>query len=242
MSKRMSVGDEFYSKNFGKVIVVEILPEEKASVRFEDGTIQSFHRTAIVKGYVKNYNTPTVLGVGFLGCTTKISKCRSYGIWFQMIERCYTNKYPAYTGCAVTQSWLNFNNFRIWYESQEGSNHKDYQLDKDILIKGNKLYSPNTCILVPSKLNKLLENSKSSRGVLPLGVSIHKQTGKFTARCCDGEGGYKHLGLFTNQDDAFACYKSFKEQIIKNSAEKHKDVLSKDAYNSLKNWEIEIND
>lgn len=241
--KPMKVGDLFETRSFGKVKVIEVYSDDHAMVEFEDGCQDRFWRTAIVKGYIKNYMKPIVLGVGFLGQgTEKLSRCRAYGIWVQMLERCYTEKYPAYIGCSVCKDWLNFSNFKLWYESMPGSSTEGFQLDKDILVKGNRLYSPTTCILVPGNLNKLLESSRAARGNLPLGVSLHSQTLKYTARCCDSEGNYPHLGLFSTPEIAFSVYKEFKENVIKQSAEKYRSILSSEAYDSLMAWEIEYDE
>jgi hypothetical protein len=91
-------------------------------------------------------------------------------------------------------------------------------------------------------VNKLLENSRASRGKYPLGVSLHKQTGKFNVRCCDGDGGYPYLGLYRTVDEAFAVYKNYKESVIKKVADRHKTVLSRQAYLALYNWEVSADD
>ena len=241
--KPMKPGDRFSTRSFGTVEVKEICQNERAIVEFDDGTTGEFCRVAIVKGFIKNYMLPQVHGVGYLGAgTQKLSKCRAYGIWIQMLERCFTPKYPAYADCTVCTEWLNFTVFKAWYESQQGSTDRSYQIDKDILFKGNKVYSPSSCMLVPANLNKLLENNKASRGTLPLGVSLHKGTKKYTARCCDAAGAYKHLGLFLTSDEAFNTYKVFKEGVIKCCAEKYKGILSEAAYQSLMSWEIDCHD
>jgi len=97
---------------------------------------------------------------------------RSYDTWHSMLRRCYAksdlSRRPTYTVCSVADSWLSFSTFEKWYTENyvEG-----YQLDKDILIQGNKVYSPDTCVFVPQALNGLLEDSRGSRGVHPIGVA-----------------------------------------------------------------------
>lgn len=105
-----------------------------------------------------------------------------------MMRRCYDPKYhekePTYKGCEVCKEWLNFQMFAEWYYK----NHYEIEgqricLDKDILLKGNKIYSADTCIFVPHRINSLFVKSYKLRGELPIGVSYHKRDKKFRADC-----------------------------------------------------------
>jgi len=84
-----------------------------------------------------------------------------------MLERCYDPKYqlkkPTYVGCTVCEEWLNYQVFAEWYENnyKEIPNIK-FQLDKDLMIKGNKVYSPKNCKLIPHYVNAFLTNNKST--------------------------------------------------------------------------------
>lgn len=75
--------------------------------------------------------------------------CPYYQTWKDMIKRCYSTKcqekFPTYKGCSVSADWHTFSNFKAWMEKQ---NWEGKQLDKDILIEGNKVYSPETCVFV----------------------------------------------------------------------------------------------
>ena len=121
---------------------------------------------------------------------------KSYGVWSAMLMRCYSASYqknnPTYVGCSVDKDWQLFSNFERWFLANytEGC-----ALDKDILFPGNKIYSAETCVFVPQKLNKLLLDAKAARGEYPIGVCFHKRDQKFQARVCT-EAGRKHLGYF----------------------------------------------
>ena len=101
-----------------------------------------------------------------------IGNAPAYQRWFDMVRRCYSEKYhiskPTYIGCSVCAEWLYFSNFKKWYDE----NYIDgFHLDKDILVEGNKVYSPEFCRFVPAYLNSLLTDRKNNRGDLPLGVT-----------------------------------------------------------------------
>ena len=80
-----------------------------------------------------------------------------YAVWSDMLRRCYSEKrlarHPTYRNCTVCSEWLLLSNFREWFNIH----YRDgLALDKDILVKGNKIYSPDTCRFVPEYINSLL--------------------------------------------------------------------------------------
>ena len=146
----------------------------------------------------------------------------------------------SYVGCSVVSEWLDFDTFRSWAECQVGHSEEDWHLDKDILLKGNKEYSPETCCFVPLRINILFTSRKSKRGDQPIGVYLSKYN-KYIARCRDGENKV-HLGSFDNQQSAFYAYKEFKENLIKKVAYEYKDQISDDVFSALLSYEVEITD
>lgn len=128
----------------------------------------------------------------------------AYKVWHHMLERCYApgihKKHPTYAGVTVAPEWLDFSAFADWYVVNY---IPGYVLDKDLKFIGNKEYSPNTCVFVPQWLNNLLIDSGSSRGALPIGVSLDR--GRFKARfSCQGIS--KYLGGFSSVFDAKRAY------------------------------------
>lgn len=141
--------------------------------------------------------------------------CWIYKKWKSMIHRCYDSKIqarqPAYIGCSVCEEWLTFSNFKLWMEAQDWQGK---ELDKDILTAGSKIYSPETCVFVDGNLNKFTESSLASRGEHPLGVDLHKKSGKFRARCSNPfTNKIDHLGLFTNQEQAHNTWRKRKHEL-----------------------------
>lgn len=167
-----------------------------------------------------------------------------------MLERCYDpyymNKYPTYIDCYVCKEWHCFQNFAEWWEENiYDCNNEEMHLDKDILIKGNKMYSPKTCIIVPQRINLLFTKRQNERGKYPIGVREHK--GYLEVYCNIFENGryrQKYLNSFSLDDffQAFLCYKRFKENLIKDVANKYKEYIPKELYEALYKYEVEIND
>lgn len=136
--------------------------------------------------------TKLVCGIGINDYTSQLysnnKPIKSYLCWLHMIERCYSTmlhiRRPNYIGCTVCDEWLYFSNFKKWYDE----NYREgFDLDKDILVEGNKVYSPETCRFVPQYINKILNNHSNNNGNLPCGIS--KNNNSYVARCRNGNGG-----------------------------------------------------
>ena len=225
-------------------IVVEFQDEYKARVstqynNFKIGNVKNPYDKNEYGGYV---------GEGKYKIWENKKATKSYTCWTNILKRCYDpyilNKYPTYIDCYVCDEWLCFQNFAKWHEENyyEVENCK-MNLDKDILVKGNKIYSPETCIFVPNKINILFTKSDKARGEYPIGVSYCKGNNKLSATSNDG---YKkvYLGYFplNRPFQAFTVYKNFKENHIKQVADEYKDLIPKKLYEAMYKYEVEIND
>ena len=131
-----------------------------------------------------------------------------------MITRCYCKKYldkkPTYKGCTVCDEWLIFSNFKAWMEKQDWIGK---ELDKDLLVDGNKVYSPKTCLMVTREVNLLISDNLAVKGLYPTGVHLKKQNNKFQARCCVN-GTRKSLGYYDTPEEAGIVYNKFKSKLI----------------------------
>jgi len=175
---------------------------------------------------------------------------KEYNLWTKMLRRCgddFLLTRPTYEGVTCSENFKSYSFFYDWCQTQVGFGNKDkndrfWHLDKDILVKGNKLYSEDTCVFVPHRINSLLLRCNTKRGEYPVGVS--KGIGKWNLRvyCRDGAGNHKHLGYFNNLLEAFKTYKEFKEDLIKRVAEEYKNQLDPRAYQALIKYEVEITD
>ena len=149
--------------------------------------------------------------------------CPYYQRWSNMLQRAYSTKcqerFPTYKGVSVCGEWHTFSAFKKWMRLQDWRGNA---LDKDLLIPNNKHYSPSTCCFVSVALNTLLLTCEAKRGAYPLGVSLHKPSGKYQASCCVS-GKLTHLGYYTTPEAASIAYKTFKAKVIREAAELHPD-------------------
>lgn len=135
--------------------------------------------------------------------------CHAYSTWRSMIERCedqeYKDKHPAYRDAVVCNSWISFMSFRVWYLD----NYIDgFDIDKDLLSCGGKVYSPDTCIFIPRWLNTFISMDRKDNG-LPAGVHFDVSRGKYKATSKDGVN-TANLGRYASAEEASKAYINFK--------------------------------
>ena len=250
--KKDRINEIGYNNNGERMIIVRYGGATDIDVQFDDGTIIK-NRTYgdFKKGRIKNPMTPSVFGIGFIGVgdyktsdgNGKNTKC--HAVWSSMHQRCYDPKYhekrPTYKNCKVCKEWNNYNEFGKWFDDNYYEvGDERMELDKDILCKGNKVYSPTTCVFVPQSINSLFTKCDNERGNLPIGV--HKHGNKFVAQLRKGNGKRIHLGTYDTPEEAFFAYKKAKEAYIKEVAEEYKGKIDNRLYEALMNYEVEITD
>ena len=204
----------------------------------------------IRNGYVKDLYSPSVYGVGIVGAKYPVGEdgtlTKEYNLWYSMLRRCYSDKskkkYPAYIGCEVSNNFKSYEYFYEWCHKQVGFRNSGWQLDKDLLIKGNKVYSETTCIFIPKEINLLLIKRESLRGECLIGVCWHNTNKTFMAQVRKNKGKQEFLGYFNTEIEAFKAYKKAKESFIKEQANKWKGEIDERAYNALMNYEVSTND
>lgn len=223
--------------------VVECFRNSNCTVLFYDDTnttIFNVQFSHIKKRILKNPNHPVFYGVGFIGqgkhTTGTNGDCyKNCKCWIGMLERCYSDKYqlkkPTYIDCSVDERWHNFQVFAEWFENNYT---QGFELDKDILVKGNKVYSPETCCFVPREVNSLFTKRNSKRGDYPIGV--RREGNRYVARL----GGNIYLGIFDTIEEAFNAYKTAKELYIKEVADKWRSQITEQVYEAMYNYKVEI--
>lgn len=177
---------------------------------------------------------PTRVG----GKSTKL-----YKAWCDMLHRCYSDStflhHPSYVKCTVSQNFKSYTFFHEWCQKQVGFNRSYTQLDKDILFKGNTVYSEDTCVFVPKTLNLLMVLKGDPKRGLPLGVTCFNS--KYLVKLSLG-GKVKHLGTFTTIEEAFQSYKLAKEEHIRAMALKFRDLIDSRVYETLMSYQVEFTD
>lgn len=160
---------------------------------------------------------------------------KAYERWTTMLKRCYCPKVkgrsPTYEGCTVCPDWLVFGKFKVWMEKQDWCGK---ELDKDLLVQGNKLYGPDTCIFISRQVNSFLLDSRAARGDLPIGVSYVQMSGKYVARIKELGQGRKHLGTFDTPEQAHSAWLSRKRELAIELAKRQNDVRVADALLRIK--------
>lgn len=240
------IGEKFITNQGYEIEIVEYFGVSCCSIKFNNGVILYGKQYGHVKrGDITNPYHKSVFGVGYIGqgiykttIDNKITKV--YNTWKGVLERGYDKKcherHPTYVDCKVYELWHNFQNFAKWYENNyiEG-----FHLDKDILIKGNKIYSPETCCFVPQEINALFTSCKAVRGKYPIGVT--KKGNKYEARV-NKNGDRESQGLFDTPEEAFQAYKTAKELWIKEVADKWRGQIAEPCYEAMYAYEVEITD
>lgn len=161
----------------------------------------------------KNY------GIGINDSTFQVSTLinghkvshRAYAAWTGILQRCYSEKFqkdhPTYSGCEVYEGWLYFSNFLPWW--RENFN-EGCEIDKDILVPGNKIYSPDTCIYVPRFINCFVTDCERRGNKYPIGVTYWEPRKKFRARTWVN-GKLVTIGLYKTVEEAHEAW--FKKKI-----------------------------
>lgn len=246
------IGEKHMSNEGYEMEIIEYFRHDNCTIRLNDDRktiLKNIRYTHILDGAMSNPYHPSVFGIGYTGegrHKTKIARkmTKMYYVWTDMIRRAYrseeSGRDPSYVDVYVCDEWLNFQTFGDWFESKfDYTTDEVWHLDKDVRIKGNKIYSPETCAFVPREINNLFLKCNKSRGKYPLGVSFDK--GKFKALIRKTEGQERKM-TFDTELEAFYAYKTDKESHIKETADKWKGKVEDCVYESMVNYQVEITD
>lgn len=240
---RVAVGDIFTTNEGCEVTVVDYKNAFNVVIEFDypSGYQRVVRADHLRVGSIKNLYLPKVYGVGYMGEGEYLAKenrknTSAYAAWHGIMQRCYDPKMqaksPTYKGCAVHPEWHNFQVFAKWFYGQKHY-MAGFEVDKDLLVDGNKVYSPDACCVVPQELNVLFNDSHAGKGsVAPTGVNYHARLDKFEARISiNGERVY--LGVFKCPYEAEAVYKKAKQDYVKAKIEEWKGRIEGIVINAL---------
>lgn len=240
------IGEKSITKEGYESELTEYFSKKNCTIVLSDGTVlyKKWYRH-FKDGKLKNPYHKSVFNIGYLGegfyktkALNKNTKC--YNTWLGFLERVYSKKAQekrsTYIGCSVYEKWCNFQVFAEWFtENYDPEIMQGWHLDKDILVKGNKVYSPETCCFVPQEINVLFTKNNINRGEYPIGVNRTRT--KYNAI-------FKHhsLGMFNTPEEAFEAYKTAKEAYIKEVANKWRGKIEEKVYQAMYNYQVEITD
>ena len=251
------IGEERVNKFGSKMVIVRYKKAIDVDVyfpeynwTFEHAQYSNFKNGNIKCPYERRYYGKGYLGEGEYKVKENDKNIDKYKIWYGMLQRCYDPKFhereSTYKGCRVEDYLLNFQHMGKWIEDNyyEVPGER-MELDKDILHKRNKIYSRDTCIFVPERINNLFTKRDNSRGDCPIGVTP-RESGNYEARCRDGYDKNIHLGTYSTKEEAFRVYKQYKEKVIKETIDSYEGIIPEPYYSKLKtamyNYKVEIDD
>lgn len=201
-------------------------------------TFQKFKR-----GEIKNPYDKTIYEMGYIGVGEYVSWENGkidprYSVWQDMCERCYSksmkDRHPTYYGVVnVCEEWLNYQNFAKWFDENSYDVVGRLHLDKDILVKDNKMYAPDRCLLVPQRINMLFLSRGINKYGLPEGIKL-TQTKKYSVSY---QG--KNLGNYMSLQEACSAYVRRKEEVIKLVADEYKDIIPSKVYKALYDYKVD---
>lgn len=256
LCKSYRVGEICVNYQSCKMQIVEYNSSNDIYVKF-DTPVESVVHTSykeFMSGSVRNPYYPEVYGVGCTGNKYhSIYTTKAYKVWHGILQRCFDAKLqvrqPTYADCTIDDIWLVFENFYDWVMSQSNYDnwlHENrWMVDKDILVKHNKKYGPDTCCLVPEYINVLFTKRQNDRGVCPIGVYYDKRSHRYKAQCSNPLSGKREgIGVFDNPTDAFLAYKSYKENLVKEiaSIEYDRGNISYACYCAMMSYTVDISD
>lgn len=172
----------------------------------------------------------SVLEIGYLGCNDANVKSSSYRKWHNMLARCYNSKIhtykPYYKPCTVIEEWQSYANFREWFR-QNNIEGRKLDLDKDMLIQGNKVYGSDTCALVTHYANTIFED----RGI-KTNTTRNPHTGKFdTSMSVLGKRNV--IGSFETEEAAQRGLLAYKKEFIMKYARKNRNKVPRKVYEAM---------
>lgn len=235
--------------------IIEYNDYDDITVKFLDGSNYQVHTQYVnfVTGKVRNAMHPThgdhgYVGTGVYQSEYKIDGKRvkdpAYEVWRKMHLRAgnYAGTHPAYADVSVSKDWWCFQDFAKWYhDNMYNVDDEVMCVDKDILIPGNRIYSPSNCLIVPNRINEIFKtgDKKSNAVDLPTGVTIRNDGSKvrYRARCNVrvGPGEYKSISkTFDTVKEAYDFYKASKLDYISSVADEYRDKIPKKVYDALK--------
>lgn len=258
-SSILQVGDTRLNNQGCLMKIIEYQNNSNVVVQFIDkyGAIIKAQSGSYKRGQIKNPYAKTVYGHGMIGekyhTTINNKATKEYTSWRNILKRSFSKQFklqhPTYQDVTCCDEWLLFDNFYEWLHEQSNfdkwNNNSSWSVDKDIIVKGNKIYSPNTCCLVPQRVNVIFTKRDSGRGELPIGITKTQSGERFVVQCENPlTDKHSYIGTFDTIEDAFNAYKTTKESIIKQIAKLEFDNqnITKECYDAMMNYKVEILD
>ena len=176
-----------------------------------------------------------IQGVGINDAYYKVIGCPYYAVWVDMIRRAYDDKYKArkisYKNVTVCEEWHRFTIFREWMVKQDWQGK---ELDKDLIVSGNKVYSPSTCCFLSGNTNKILVSRKHKDSSKLVGVRYPEKDKINPIRNCTMSRKYGcnkpgTARIFETAEEAHLHWAKAKFDKLLGHSRKHDDIKVKQA-------------
>lgn len=246
------LGESKLNNQGRKMTVVKYRSDSDIDVQFENGfVVEGTQYQLFERGTISDPFYPSLYGVVYMGMRTPYSKSNEYAkpyeVWSGMMKRCYNEhctRHIWYEDCEVDERWHNFATFYQWwnenyYELPDGMGR--IELDKDFKVKECRIYSPDTCLLIPQRINGAKPKARTIDREFPIGLTYQANRGKYQVRM-NKYGRDTIIGLYDTKEEAFAVLKREKEGELKRLAELYKLYIPKEVYDAVINYEVEITD
>lgn len=235
-SHNLKIGEERYNNAGEKMIIINYKSVTDIDIVFPkyNEIVKNVQYTHFKRGEVKSVYTQNVYNKGFLGRREPPIQY-VWSIWSGILERCFTDRYPNYNGCKVCDEWLNYCNFEKWYLQNEYPCLEKLHIDKDVLSKDSKIYSPSTCLLIPRSINCYISTRTCrKKDGLPTGVYVSK-TGKVRViKNFDGRVEKR----FNTIEEGEQWYINCKNEHYQKLLSKYKDIIPTKTFNILKKYKF----
>lgn len=240
----VKVGQTYINRQGSEITVLEYESSKRILVEIGLKKYQQYvHAGNLIKLNIHDKYAPSLAGVGIIGDYPVDIKSKLYTSWNGMLQRVYNSQTPTakrnYDHCEVLPIWHHIEGYADWFKTQKVEDK--WQLDKDLLVKGNTVYGPDTCLFLPREINTFLTDRSNYRGPYPVGVTYHERLDKYQATC-NVNAKSQYLGVYQSAEEAFYVYKTVKEKYAKDLAEKWKGVVDYRAYEALLKYEVLITD
>lgn len=246
------IGEESINNQGEPMKIIEYIDCDNITVMFKESkTIVKSTYAHFKNGEIKDKNFKNIIKKErtCIGNTTTKDKNgntkKSYNVWKGIIDRCCDEKFQkehqSYQGCSICDEWLCYENFEKWYnENYYEIDGEMMCVDKDILYKNNKIYSPDTCIIVPTRINSMFKHRRKNKSIYPIGVGYAADKKLFTATAKCGD--VRKTTYHKTSEEAFYSHKEMKEKMIKQIADEYKDKIPSILYDAMYRYEMEITD
>lgn len=246
------LGEKRKNKQGRMMTVIEYRGAEDIDVELESGFIVKHTEYQLFeRGNISDPFYPSLYGVGYMGMRTPYGKsnqyARQYEVWSSMLKRCYNEncqRHPWYEDCVVDERWHNFATFLQWWNENYYELPEDMgrvELDKDFKNKHCRTYGPDTCLLIPQRINGAAPKRRTIDKEFPIGITFNKEKQKYHVRVTL-KGKDTHIGNYNTFEEAFKVFKDTKEGELKRLVNLYKPYIPQEVYDAVINYEVEETD